>query len=124
MRSGCGDPSPALRRHGRSARSIRGRAFKNYDGLGSHRRGVEAATSQTQHRFNVAQNFSRWHKKGAFLVPNLVCDIRLESWVEPVLLDMVMLHMVGFIRRDTLEEIASLLLRNGTRVGPLRVAEE
>lgn len=54
----------------------------------------------------------------------LVCDIRLESWVEPVLRDMVMLHVVGFICEDTLEEIASLLLRDGTRVGPVYAVEE
>ncbi len=63
--------------------------------------------------------------EGVFVMHSrLVCDVRLESWVEPILKDMVTLHMVGFIRRETLEEIASLLLRDGTRVGPIYAVDE
>lgn len=54
----------------------------------------------------------------------LVCNVRLESWVEPILKDMATLHRLGFIREETLHAIARLLLRDGVQVGPAYVSEE
>lgn len=57
------------------------------------------------------------------MAKELVCDMRLESWVEPILTDMALLYAVGFIRKDTLEAIVDLLLRDGVQVGSMRVVD-
>src|SRR5690625_4542395 len=51
----------------------------------------------------------------------LVCDANLSPWVEPILRDLSVLYAAGFIHGETLGEVVRLLVRDGVRVGPIRV---